>query len=201
MQPAIELLIWDEKAIPVATAECYGIDPDTNGLVERVVKQGHLAILRHGFASVRIWNISRVCGRQILRKSHADYLERSQRYCETKEPNFILPDAIEELKNGDSSDQVLYAMLNEHLANSMEIYEALRKRGILKEDARYVFPQAIETSIVMSGNFQMWWEFFTLRIDKKVQNETRVVAMEILEVFASASNIFKLHPKYGVNEC
>ena len=200
MQPAIELLDWNESAIPVATAECYGISPDTNGLVERVVKQGHLAILRHGFASVRIWNISRVCGRQILRKSHADYLERSQRYCETKEPNFILPDAIEELKTGDSSDQVLYAMLNEHLANSMEMYEALRKRGILKEDARYIFPQAIATSIVMSGNLQMWWDFFTLRIDKKVQNETRIVAMEILEVFAATSNIFKIHPKYGVNQ-
>ena len=156
--------------------------------------------MRHGFASVRIWNISRVCGRQILRKSHADYLERSQRYCETKEPNFILPDAIEELKTGDSSDQVLYAMLNEHLANSMEMYEALRKRGILKEDARYIFPQAIATSIVMSGNLQMWWDFFTLRIDKKVQNETRIVAMEILEVFAATSNIFKIHPKYGVNQ-
>lgn len=200
MQPAIELLDWNESAIASATAECYGINPDTNGLVERVVKQGHLAILRHGFASVRIWNISRVCGRQILRKSHADYLERSQRYCETKEPNFILPDAIEELKTGDRSDQVLYAMLNEHLANSMEMYEALRKRGILKEDARYIFPQAIGTSIVMSGNLQMWWDFFTLRIDKKVQNETRIVAMEILEVFAATSNIFKLHPKYGVNE-
>lgn len=200
MQPAIELLIWDESAIQTATAECYGINPDTNGLVERVVKQGHLAILRHGFASVRIWNISRVCGRQILRKSHADYLERSQRYCETKEPNFILPDAIEDLKNGDSSDQVLYAMLNEHLNNSMEMYKALRKRGILKEDARYIFPQAIETSIVMSGNLQMWWDFFTLRIDKKVQNETRIVAMEILEVFAATSNIFKLHQKYGVDQ-
>jgi thymidylate synthase (FAD) len=195
-QPIIKVLTWADGAVKTATAECYGIDPETPGLVERVVKQEHLAVLRHGFASVRISNISRVCGRQILRKAHADYLERSQRYFTITQPKFILPDALKALEQGDGVDQVLYAMVQEHLQHSFDLYEKLRERGILKEDARYIFAQAIETSIVMSGNFQMWWDFFTLRIDRRVQKETCRVAIAIFKEFCHINPIFKKHPKY-----
>lgn len=194
--PIIKILTWSDNAVKTATAECYGIDPETPGLVDRVVKQEHRAILRHGFASVRISNISRVCGRQILRKAHADYMERSQRYFTITKPNFILPDALKALEQGDGVDQVLYAMVQEHLQHSFDLYEKLRERGILKEDARYIFAQAIETSIVMSGNFQMWWDFFTLRIDRRVQKETCRVAIAIFKEFCNINPIFKNHPKY-----
>jgi thymidylate synthase (FAD) len=196
-KPSIELLSFYDNAVKHATAECYGIDPNTLDLVPRVVKQNHLSILRHGFATVRISNISRVCGRQILRKAHADYLERSQRYFELSTPFFILPNTIESLKDGNDEEKSLYARLQEHLYASSCIYKDLRNKGILKEDARYIFPQAIETSIVMSGNLQMWWDFFNLRINKRVQKETREVAKAILNKFVEQSNVFKLHPKYS----
>lgn len=196
-KPSIELLSFYDNAVKHATAECYGIDPNTLDLVPRVVKQNHLSILRHGFATVRISNISRVCGRQILRKAHADYLERSQRYFELSTPFFILPNAIESLKDGNDEEKALYARLQEHLYASSCIYKDLRNKGILKEDARYIFPQAIETSIVMSGNLQMWWDFFNLRINKRVQKETREVAKAILNKFVEQSDVFKLHPKYS----
>lgn len=196
-KPSIELLSFYDNAVKHATAECYGIDPNTLGLVPRVVKQNHLSILRHGFATVRISNISRVCGRQILRKAHADYLERSQRYFELSTPFFILPNTIESLKDGNDEEKALYARLQEHLYTSSCIYKDLRNKGILKEDARYIFPQAIETSIVMSGNLQMWWDFFNLRINKRVQKETREVAKAILNKFVEQSDVFKLHPKYS----
>jgi thymidylate synthase (FAD) len=196
-KPSIELLSFYDNAVKHATAECYGIDPNTLDLVPRVVKQNHLSILRHGFATVRISNISRVCGRQILRKAHADYLERSQRYFELSTPFFILPNTIESLKDGNDEEKALYARLQEHLYASSCIYKDLRNKGILKEDARYIFPQAIETSIVMSGNLQMWWDFFNLRINKRVQKETREVAKAILNKFVEQSDVFKLHPKYS----
>lgn len=195
-KPKIQILTWSDGAVKHATAECYGIDPETPGLVKRVVGQEHLAVLRHGFATVRISNISRVCGRQLLRKSHADYLERSQRYFTITKPNFILPDALRALEHGDGVDQVLYAMVQEHLQHSFDLYEKLRERGILKEDARYIFAQAIETSMVMSGNLQMWWDFFNLRIDGRVQKETCRVAIAIFKEFCKMDNIFKQHPKY-----
>ena len=196
-KPSIELLSFYDNAVKHATAECYGIDPNTLNLVPRVVKQNHLAILRHGFATVKISNISRVCGRQILRKAHADYLERSQRYFELSTPFFILPTTIESLKDGNDEEKALYARLQEHLYTSSCIYKDIRNKVILKEDARYIFPQAIETSIVMSGNLQMWWDFFNLRINKRVQKETVEVAKAILNKFVEQSDVFKLHPKYS----
>ena len=191
----IKILTWDETAIPIATAECYGINPNTPNLVQRVIKQDHLAILRHGFASVRINGLSRVSGRQILRKAHADYLEKSQRYCNLDNPSFILPESIEKLKSGLGHEQALYAIVTEHLNNGIEVFKALRDHGVPKEDARYSFPQCIETSMTMSGNFQMWWDFFNLRIDKRVQKETRDVAIEIFEAFLERGELFSQHPK------
>lgn len=193
-KPEITVWMLSSFSIPIATAECYGLKKITAGLEERVIKQGHLAILRHGFASVSISNISRICGRQLLRKAHADYMERSQRYYEEESPRYILPDAILELA---SKNTELYKKVFKHNESATKLYKALRKAGIKKEDARYIYPQSIETSITMSGNLQMWWDFFNLRIDKRVQAETCEVAKEILRKFIDRDQIFKLHPKAG----
>lgn len=192
----VKIRSWNEDAIPGATAECYNIDPETPGLVQRTIKTGHLSILRHGLASVSIKGISRACGRQILRKAHADYLELSQRYCDVSAVPMILPDAVESF--GVSSnlfETMLYSEVLRFLDSSRMLYLKLRRHGIKKEDARAILPQCIETSITMSGNFQMWWDFFNLRINQKTQKETRDVAIAILKAFNEQSELFSQHPK------
>jgi thymidylate synthase (FAD) len=192
----VSIRSWNEDAIPGATAECYNIDPETPGLVQRTLKTGHLSILRHGLASVSIKGISRACGRQILRKAHADYLEMSQRYCDVSNANMILPEAVESF--GVSSnlfETMLYSEVLRFLDSSRMLYLKLRRHGIKKEDARAILPQCIETSMTMSGNFQMWWDFFNLRINQKTQKETRDVAIAILKAFNGRSELFSQHPK------
>jgi flavin-dependent thymidylate synthase len=202
IEPVITILDFTTAAIPYATAECHGIDPKRPGLVNRVIKDKmHYAILRHGFASVRISKISRACGRQLLRKAHADYLEKSQRYCDIRDAAFVVPKAIEILSGhpADSAHEKLHDKVMAHLAETRKLYAELREIGVLKEDARDIMPEMTETSIVMSGNMQMWWDFFTLRIDGKAQKQIRMIAVAILYAFARLNNIFKLHPKY--EEC
>jgi len=204
LDPVITILDFTTAAIPYATAECHGIDPRRPGLVNRVIKEkSHYAVLRHGFASVRISKISRSCGRQLLRKAHADYLEKSQRYCDIRAAAFIVPKAIEVLSHHpeNSEHEKLHDKVMAHLADTRKIYSELRDIGILKEDARDIMPEMTETSMVMSGNMQMWWDFFTLRIDAKAQKHIRMIAIAILYAFAKLNDIFKLHPKYEESVC
>lgn len=188
----IRILTLNIDALPEACAQCYKVLPSWD-LVKRVVKQGHLAVLRHGFATVHITEISRVAGRQILRKAHADYLEMSQRYVDVGETPFELPESYMNLP------LPIQDMVASHLDLSREIYKKLRDQGLTKQDARYILPQAIGTEIVMSGNLQMWWDFFNLRIDTRVQAEVRAVAMNILAQFTERCDLFQIHPKWSNN--
>lgn len=203
IDPVITILDFTSSAIKHAASESHGAEP-TDGLVNRVVKNHkHLAILRHGFAAVRISKISRSCGRQLLRKAHADYVEKSQRYRDIGNALFVVPEAIEMLAMHPESTKQnrLYKKIVKHLGDARNLYSELRAIGILKEDARDIMPEMTETSMVMSGNLQMWWDFFTLRIDAKAQKHIRMVATAILYAFASMSPVFKLHPKYEEAVC
>lgn len=203
IDPVITILDFTSIAVKHAAAESHG-SPATDGLVNRVVKNHkHLAILRHGFATVRIGKISRACGRQLLRKAHADYVEKSQRYRDIGNALFVVPEAIEMLSmhpEGTKQNR-LYKKIVKHLTDARNLYSELRAIGILKEDARDIMPEMTETSMVMSGNLQMWWDFFTLRIDSKAQKHIRMVATAILYSFASIDSVFKLHPKYEEAVC
>ena len=203
VDPIITILDFTSSAVKHAASESHGSEP-TNGLVNRVVKNyKHLAILRHGFAAVRISKISRACGRQLLRKAHAYYVEKSQRYCDIGNALFIMPESIEMLamhQEGSQQDR-LYKRIVKHLTDARNLYSELRNIGVLKEDARDIMPEMTETSMVMSGNLQMWWDFFTLRIDAKAQKHIRMVATAILYAFASMDSVFKLHPKYEEAVC
>lgn len=203
INPVITILDFTSVAVKHAASESHGAAP-TDDLVKRVVTHHkHLAILRHGFASVRISKISRSCGRQVLRKAHADYVEKSQRYQDVRNSLFVMPEAIEMLgmHPEDSKHNGLHNKIVKHLNDAREIYSELRAIGVLKEDARDVMPEMTETSMVMSGNLQMWWDFFVLRIDTKAQKHIRMVATAILYAFAAMDPIFKSHPKYEEAVC
>jgi thymidylate synthase (FAD) len=107
--------------------------------VDRVVLGNkHLAVLRHGFASVKITGISRLTGRQILRKAHADYLERSQRYVGVSDCSCSIPYNIK-------NDPILKEEYLKKLDDDIKFYERLRAAGMTKEDSRYALPQCIDT--------------------------------------------------------
>ena len=60
-------------------------------------------------------------------------------------------------------------------------YETLRSRGIPKEDARYLLPNAVCSEIVVSGNFRQWRHVIEACGGKGAQWEIRDVAIKILE--------------------
>jgi thymidylate synthase (FAD) len=55
------------------------------------------------------------------------------------------------------------------------MYGKWRSRGLKKEDARFVLPNACTSEIVVSANFREWRHIFKLRLSKKSQWEIRQV--------------------------
>ena len=80
-----------------------------------------------------------------------------------------------------------------------EAYQALRERGIRKEDARFLLPNAMATRIVVTMNGRSLRHFFRVRLHRSAQWEIRAVAREMLRlVYPLAPSVFgDFHERYA----
>lgn len=164
-----------EVLIGKYAGECYNASTDEKACIKRATKcmeDGHLATLRFAHAVFHISGISRVCSHQLVRSKHLDFLQQSQRYVNQKDVEFTVPDALKATPQMEEQTKALY----EDLLNA---YNNLIKRGVKKEDARFVLPEATHTSLYVVGNLQAWKDFIKLRADKHAQWEIREVAKKI----------------------
>ena len=155
--------------------ECYAAKRDKGACVRRAAKcmqDGHLATLRFAHATFHISGISRACSHQLVRSKFLDFLQQSQRYVNQNDVGFIIPDSLKATPQMEEQTKFLY----EDLLNA---YNNLIKRGVKKEDARFVLPEATQTSMFVVGNFQAWKDFIKLRANKHAQWEIRELAKAI----------------------
>ena len=165
-----------ESAIADAAAECYGAitTPAANAKrLRQMLKRGHWSPLRFANATFRIADISRACSHQIVRTAHAGFLQRSQRYAVQTDPGrIVIPDSWKRHEGAYwSAMQAIDAMKS--------AYHALLLAGVPKEDARNILPEGSYTSLVMTGNFQMWHHWLGERTTLQAQWEIRAVALAI----------------------
>ena len=178
-----------ENFIGAMAGICYGSDTnDVTKNIKRAAKcadDGHLATLRFAHAVFHVSGISRVCSHQFVRSKHLDFLQRSQRYCKENNTSFTYPSLPEELED---------EFMN-HLVRSQFLYNELIDKGVKKEDARFVLPEATHTELVVVGNLQAWLDFIKLRADKHAQWEIREVAKQINnQLHNHCPNIFHWMP-------
>jgi len=165
-----------EKHIEYCARVCYNslnkISEDSyKKLLPRLLKMGHYSVLSHAHATFVISGISRACSHQLVRHAHLRYLQRSQRYCDESATEFVYP--IKGIKGKIFGLTYKLCKLS---------YKLLRILGVKQENARFVLPNAIGTTIVVSGTFQAWWDFLRLRLGKHAQWEIRKVAKEIYKI-------------------
>lgn len=129
----------------------------------------------HAAATFEISGISRACSHQLVRHRMASFTQESQRYVDMSDPEAVLPDSI--AADPDSHD--IFTALVE---DDMGAYAEMTARGILKEDARFVLPNAIATRIVVTMTFEWWRHFLELRLDPHAQWEIRAVAEKVRDV-------------------
>jgi thymidylate synthase (FAD) len=132
--------------------------------------------LYHGAATFLIEGVSRALTHQLVRSRLLSFSQVSQRYCDLAkgEWNAIIPPAI-------AADPSAQAIMDEAWQYLEAKYIALREKGIRKEDARFLLPNACESRIVVSGPFSAWTPLLWQRaVDKAAQWEFRGVAQAIL---------------------
>ena len=209
-----------EKLIASAAKLCYspvGIDKIEEGLDEKEIESflsllvdlKHESPIEHISFSFAVEGVSRTLTHQLVRHRIASYSQQSQRYVKLDQFEYIIPPAIEKNKRARAifiqameEDQKHY----DQMANILEeeyyndfIEEGLSERQAKSkaekqaiEDARYVFPNACESKIVLTMNARSLINFFRLRTCNRAQWEIRRMAIEMLkQVKAVYPSLFK----------
>jgi thymidylate synthase (FAD) len=153
------------------------------------IRNAHWSVFEHVNFTVEI-KTSRAIAAQILRHRSAVFQEFSQRYAEAMDNEFY-PARRQDAKNrqnslDDMSDEdkdwfMLQQETNWH--NAMVSYKEALKRGVAKEQARFLLPLSTQTTLYMTNNVRNWIHYIDLRTTQGTQLEHREIAEEIKEIF------------------
>src|SRR4030043_1984326 len=184
--PKVELLSITpnaEKLIEAAGRTSYLSFPkqrenSEKTFIRMLIKNQHLSVLEHAYATFRISSVSRAFTHQLVRHRLCSFIQQSQRYVDESNYDYIEPDSIKE-------NPEAHSIFIDLMDRAKEAYIKLHKLGVRKEDARYVLPNATGSQIVMSANFREWRHIIELRGEPQSQWEIRRVAIEILKILKS----------------
>ncbi len=168
-----------EALIEHAGRVCYQSESrgDPAAFLRARLRQGHESIIEHASATFEISGISRACSHQLVRHRLASYSQESQRYVDMSDPAVVVPDSV-------AADPDALEVWRGLMSQVREAYRELRARGVRKEDARFVLPNAAATRIVVTMNFRELLHFFRLRATPEAQWEIRQMALEMLALLA-----------------
>jgi thymidylate synthase (FAD) len=173
----------------------------TKEYIDMLMSLGHESPIEHVSFTFGIEGISRACSHQLVRHRIASYSQKSQRYVNETQFEYVTPEAI-------ASDSVTKDVYDETMQLLQGRYDFIRAGLIQKyvkdgmdekaaekkanEDARMVLPNACCTSIVLTMNIRSLFNFFKHRCCNRAQWEIRDVADEMLrQCMEVAPNIFK----------
>lgn len=200
-----------EKVIATAAKLCYsssdieslqqGLTPEkTEKFLDLLFSLGHESPIEHVTFTFAIEGISRACSHQLVRHRIASYSQKSQRYVDETQFDYVIPESIKSnpvardvYNTLMSSIQLEYeaireALIKDFVSQGMSQKDAEKKAN---EDARFVLPNACETSIIVTMNVRSLFNFFKHRCCNRAQWEIRELAIEMYKLCENVSpNIF-----------
>ena len=166
---------------------CYDSDPaDPVKLVKHLYKNGHFSVYEHIYFTFKIEGISRACSHQLVRHRHCSFTQRSQRYCSEEGYDFVNP--IENI------DDVRHTIFYDMVCDNAKDYSKLQKIGLKNEDARYILPNACETSLYLSCNLRELIHIANERLCTRAQWEIRDLVKQMVALI-DPELTFMLVPK------
>jgi thymidylate synthase (FAD) len=153
------------------------------------IKHQHWSVFEHVNMTVEI-TTSRAIAAQILRHRSFVFQEFSQRYAEVTD--FEVYDARrQDVKNRQNSiddmddDTKEWFSMAQQLVreDAKAMYEEALRRGIAKEQARFLLPLTTQTTIYMTGNVRSWINYIQLRCKNGTQKEHADIAEAIKLLF------------------
>lgn len=167
---------------------CYDSDPKNPiGLVKHLYRNGHHSVFEHIYFTFRIEGISRACSHQLVRHRHCSFTQRSQRYCSEDGFGVVVPQSVE---FGSFARNIF----DSTVSNISTRYEELQREEIPNEDARYVLPNACETSLYLSCNLRELIHMSNERLCRRAQWEIRDLVKQMVALVAPELH-FMLVPK------
>src|SRR4051795_4289573 len=150
-------------------------------LISGVIESGHGSTIEHVVFTFGISGVSRTLSHQLVRhRAGVAFDQQSQRYVTFKAASTMLPATIEDAEPG------LREAYEEQIEGSMDLYGQLVGAGIPGEDARFVFPNATRTNLVMTTNLRALIHMSGLRLCTMAQWEIRrlfqLIRHEIFQV-------------------
>lgn len=201
-----------EKVISSAAKLCYssvGVDDILNGLneenvqkfLDKLMSYGHMSPIEHVSFTFAVEGVSRSLTHQLVRHRIGSYSQQSQRYVKLNQFEYIVPPSIHK---DEKAKEIFVKMMEDSQKAYDEIVDILKekyiKNGMKKlgaekkaiEDARYVFPNACETKIIVTMNARSLFNFFEHRCCNRAQWEIHDLADEMLnQVREVAPILFK----------
>ena len=158
---------------------CYDSMPKNEGVIALdCMDSEHWQAVECNRFVFHISGISRACSHQIVRHRTSVICQRSQRYVSEGGFEYVIPDSIK--KNPETLDEY------ENLMNTIDdVYLYLIKRGIPKEDARFILPNSCETELNIAVDLHNLIHFENVRLCKRAQWEIRKVAELIRDLVVS----------------
>ena len=136
-------------------------------------------LLPHLSYTIAIEKVSRACSHQLVRHRIASFSQQSQRYITVKRlaEKTVVPPTVGESNLNDYLDVI---------DNASEGYQKLVRNGVPQEDARFLLPNATETSLLMTMDGKSLMHFLGLRTCNRAQWEVRELSDMILDQLRAA---------------
>ncbi len=144
-------------------------DESRRKYIDMLMSLGHESPIEHVSFTFGIEGISRACSHQLVRHRIASYSQKSQRYVNETQFEYVTPEAI-------ASDPVTKDVYDETMQLLQGRYDFIRAGPIQKyvkdgmdekaaekkanEDARMVLPNACCTSLIVTMNVRSLFNFF-----------------------------------------
>ena len=188
--PLVELLSAPEnslKTVYTACRTCYSeqypqdiwaedySEEKMIKLLKKVMTSGHHSTLEHCHYVFAATGISRACSHQLVRHRHMSFSQKSQRYVtETTQFEFITPPSI---KKSEFIDEY-----NQYMLKTQQLYSKMVEAGIKAEDARFILPNATNTSMILSLNIRELIHLANLRLCTNAQHEIRKLVQKMVNL-------------------
>lgn len=148
--------------------------------VRSLIKAGHESVLEHVSYTFFIEGISRNCSHQVVRHRIASVSQYSHRGVDDK-LEMIIPEQI----SGELLDR-WQKLCNE----ASQLYVDCHEEGVNWDEARYILPTGMTTSLVWTINVRSLRNFLKLRLSASASNEIRELANKILEIVMEEDSVF-----------
>jgi thymidylate synthase (FAD) len=169
------------------------------GYLRHILEVGHYAVLEHATVTMYLTGVSRSVVHELVRHRHFSFSQLNPRHVPAADVAFVEPagiaqDADLHARFEAATDAALtaYTELLDGLEQRIaDVPNALLRRRQALQAARSVLPNALETRVVVSGNYRTWRHFVAMRASEHADVEIRDLAVACLhELRQVAPHVF-----------